>query len=97
MLLQDVFKIIDSLTPEEKLQVKAHIEYPPEELAQLKAEIDAILATAEPVTLQAGTMDVDKLIEATRQMWEGLTDEEIDEVVAMMNEEYIEPERPNDG
>jgi phosphoserine phosphatase len=93
MMLDDVFKMIDQLTPDERQQVKEYIEYPPQTLQE---KIDAILATAEPTELQAGTMDIDKLMEAARAMWEGLTEEEIEAIVQSMNEEYIQPDRTFD-
>lgn len=86
-MLDDVFKMIDRLTPQEKLQVKQYIEDQPDE--SLLERINEILATAEPTELRAGTMDVEKLIEGTRLMWEGLSAEEIEAIVQSMNEEYV--------
>jgi len=45
----------------------------------------------EATELRPGTMDVDKLIIAIDKIREGMSEAEIDAMVAAMNEEYIEP------
>lgn len=93
MILDEVFKIIDRLTAEEKQQVKQYIDQQPD---ALRDEINAILATAQPTPLKAGTMDVDQLLQAAREMWDGLDEREIEAIVQAMNEEYIEPDMTAD-
>jgi hypothetical protein len=64
-------------------EVKDAIDYlSPEERAELRAYLDE----HETLTLRAGTMDIDVLIEAVRVMHEGLTESEWDEIVQAMNE-----------
>jgi uncharacterized protein YeeX (DUF496 family) len=58
------------------------------ELLELRQQIDQRTAQSE---LRAGTMDVDALLNAAKQITEDMSDEEIKEMVAAMNEEYIEP------
>ncbi len=50
MILDDVFKIIDRLTPEQKQQVKQYIDQQPD---KLRAEIDTTLSAAQPTPLEA--------------------------------------------
>ncbi|MBK8022739.1 MAG: hypothetical protein IPK19_15230 [Chloroflexi bacterium] len=69
-------------------EVKAAVDHlSPDERAELRAYLDQ----GEVRVLRAGTMDVDALLEAARQIREGFTDEEWEEVERAMNEEYIEP------
>jgi hypothetical protein len=89
MILDEVFKIIDQLTPEQKQQVKQYIDQQPNVLWD---EINTILASAQTTPLKAGTMDMDRLRHATHAMWDGLDEHEIEAVVQAMNEEYIEPD-----
>lgn len=89
MILEDVFKIIDQLTPKQKQQVKQYIDHQPD---TLKDEIYQILSTAQTIPLQAGTMDMNLLLHAVHNMWDGLDENQIDAIVHAMNEEYIEPE-----
>jgi hypothetical protein len=93
MILDEVFKIIDRLTPEQKQQVKQYIDHQPD---MLRNEIAAILAAAQPTPLKAGTMDMDQLLHATHEMWDGLDESEIEAIVQAMNEEYIEPDMTAD-
>lgn len=51
----------------------------------LSAEIDAILAATQPILLKAGTMDMDRLLDATHAMWDGLNEDEIQAIVQAMN------------
>lgn len=62
----------------------------------LRDEISAILSTAQPTPLKAGTMDIDQLLHAAQDMWAGLDEPEIDAIVQAMNEEYVEPDRASD-
>ena len=93
MILDEVFKIIDRLTPEQKQQVKQYIDDQPD---VLRHEINTILATAQPAPLKAGTMDMDQLLHAAHEMWDGLDESEVETIVLAMNEEYVEPDMPTD-
>jgi hypothetical protein len=93
MILDEVFKIIDRLTPEQKQQVKQYIDQQPD---ALRDEINTILAAAQPTPLKAGTMDIDQLHQAAQEMWAGLDESEVEAIVQAMNEEYIEPDRKAD-
>jgi hypothetical protein len=93
MMLDELFRMIDRLTPEEKQQVRRYIDHQPD---MIQGEIDAILSAAQPVPLKAGTMDVALLLRATDAMWAGMDEDEIDALVQAMNEEYIEPDRAAD-
>lgn len=61
--------------------------FSPEERAELRAYLDE----RETTRLKAGTMNVDALLGAVREMHKGLSESEWDEIVQAMNEEYIEP------
>jgi hypothetical protein len=89
MILERIFKIIDQLTPEQKQQVKQYIDQQPD---TLHTEINAILATAQPIPLQAGTMKIDQLLVAAQEMWTGLDEAEIETIIQTMNAESIEPD-----
>jgi hypothetical protein len=93
MILDEVFKIIDRLTPEQKQQIKQYIDHQPD---VLKNEIDTMLETAQPTPLKAGTMDMDRLLHAAHEMWDGLDEREIEAIVQAMNDEYIEPDMTAD-
>lgn len=93
MILDEIYKIIDRLTPEQKQQVKQYLDHQPD---VLRDEIDTILAAAQPVSLQAGTMNVDQLLQAAHEMWDGLEEGEIEAIVQAMNEEYVEPDLSTD-
>ncbi|MBZ0321179.1 MAG: hypothetical protein K8L91_32495 [Anaerolineae bacterium] len=54
-------------------------------------EIESLLEQAQPVSLKAGTMNVDQLASAFESMREGLSEADLQEIVAAMNEEYLEP------
>lgn len=95
MILEDVFKLIDQLTPEEKRQVSAYIERAQQ--AALRQQIDAILESAPPPNLVAGTMDIDRLMDAVQGMWAGLDEDEIGAIVQAMNEEYIDSDDESDA
>jgi hypothetical protein len=93
MTLNEVFKIIDRLTVEQKQQVKHYIDHQPD---ALRDEVNAILAGAQPTPLSAGTMDMDQLLHAAHDMWDGLDEPEIEAIVQAMNEEYTEPDMTTD-
>lgn len=58
---------------------------------RLIVEIESLLEQAQPVSLQAGTMNVDRLAAALESMREGLNEADLQEIVTAMNEEYLEP------
>ncbi|MBL8161905.1 MAG: hypothetical protein JNJ61_07950 [Anaerolineae bacterium] len=93
MLLDDVFKLIDQLTPDQKRQVRQYID---DQQALLLADIREILASAQPIPLYAGTMDMNKLRYATQSMWAGLDETEIEAIVQSMNEEFLESDKVSD-
>jgi uncharacterized protein YeeX (DUF496 family) len=68
--------------------IKALDDLSDEELNELRREIDL---RTEQEELRSGTMDVDALLRAAADLTDGLTQDEIDAMVAAMNEEYIEP------
>lgn len=53
---------------------------------ELRRQIDEILKDAEPPELVPGTMNMEKLLQGIDAMREGLTQEELDEIVQAMNE-----------
>lgn len=59
--------------------------------AELRTLRQAIDLRTEPEALRAGTMDVDALLSAAAELTDDLTESEVEEMVAAMNEEYIEP------
>jgi uncharacterized protein YeeX (DUF496 family) len=66
-------------------EIKAYVdELSAEDRQQLREYLD------DHIELKAGTMDINKLLEAVDKIREGMSQEEIDEMIALMNEEYIE-------
>ena len=45
--------------------------------------------------LRPGTMDIDKLNAALEAMREGLSEKDLEEIIAAMNEEYLETDDDN--
>lgn len=78
----------------EKTQPSAPQDYQMD--ADLQRELDNILKNAPPVKLVAGTMDVDKLEQVVTEIRESLTQEELEDIVNAMNEEYVKPDDPED-
>lgn len=76
MTLDDVMRIVDRLSPEERDLLREYLD---------KQQLNP----GEPRT---GTMNVDVLTEAARAIREGFTDEEWDEIEAAMNDarSYVE-------
>lgn len=93
MMLDEVFRLIDQLTPEQRQQVKHYIDH---EADTLRNNINAILQSAQSTKLQAGTMNMEKLLRATQGMWDGLNEDEINAIVQAMNEETIKPDSSTD-
>jgi hypothetical protein len=77
MSLQEAIKVVEQLSPEELRQLRAYLD---EREANTHIELD--LSPAERAR---------RLNEAFDQLREGLTEEELEEMSAAMNEEYIEP------
>jgi uncharacterized alpha-E superfamily protein len=75
MTLQAVKEVVDQLSPAERAELRDYLEE----------------QTVDVSMLRPGTMDVDALLEAAREIREGFSKEEWEEIVAAMNEEYIEP------
>jgi hypothetical protein len=73
--LQHVIRAVDHLSPEER--------------AELRQYLDEYPPVQEP--LQAGTMDIDSLLAAAQAIRESMSPEDYEEMLAAMNEEYIEP------
>lgn len=61
-----------------------------QERDQLLREISTTQRAAKPEKLIAGTMDVDKLAASLDLIRENLVEEDIEEIIQAMNEEYIE-------
>ncbi|MEL6408048.1 MAG: hypothetical protein AAFR81_27005 [Chloroflexota bacterium] len=87
MTLQELIHAIDNLSPDEVAQVKAHIEKRQSSQrmshslsSDLERELENALAEAQPVTLQAGTMDVDQLESAMASIREGFTQQELNSI-----------------
>lgn len=78
MTLDDIKHAVDTLSLDERLQLRAYID-------QHTPNQDE----AVPPHLQPGTMRIEKLMEAARQIREGTTDEEWAEIEAAINDDYI--------
>lgn len=90
MNLQDMKKAVDRLSPAERDELREYLEQ-----QTLKHEITLLLAKEPPEQLRAGTLDMDQLRKASEGMWDGLDEEEIDVIIAAMNEKNIKPETTN--
>lgn len=80
--LQTLFEVIDQLPPDELEQVERHIE-------QRRQELNQVRVNSEDVEERIAALH-----KATENFWEGFTEVEVEEIVAAMNDEYIEPEDP---
>lgn len=89
--LQDMKKAVDTLSPAERDELREYLEQ-----QTLKHEIEILLAKEPPETLQAGTLDMARLREATEGMWHGLDEAAIHAIVTAMIEKDIKPETSND-
>ena len=78
MTLDELIKAVDTLSSEEFRQLRNYVNQ-----RHVHEQVDT--------ELRAGTMNVDALMRAVDQIREGLTEEEIETMVAAMNEEYVEP------
>lgn len=78
MMLDELMKAVDRLSNEELRQLRDYVN-------QRHTDEE------EETELLTGTMNVDALMRAVDEIREGLTEAEIDEMIAAMNEEYIEP------
>lgn len=104
MTLQEILEALDELSWEEMEALQQHLDQRrsghQRDLmteAAVRRQIDDILKDAEPVELVAGTMDVEKLEATMESIRNSLTQEELDEIIWAMNEEYIEPDSPSNG
>jgi uncharacterized alpha-E superfamily protein len=77
MTLQAVKEVVDQLSPAERAELLRYLE-----------EEVSILLPKYPLSAEERIQNMD---EAARAIREGFTDAEWEEVVAAMNEEYIEP------
>ncbi len=75
MTLQELFRAVDRLSPDERAELRTYIDQQPD-----------VPAHETPVEERIHKMD-----EAARMIRESLTDEEWDEIERAMNDEYIEP------
>jgi hypothetical protein len=91
LIAPDLLHQLESLASQEKRTVDDLLRdmltqyVPPRQADLLRDEINAILESAEPVSLKAGTMDMDRLSRATHDMWAGLDESEITAIVQAMN------------
>ncbi len=101
MTLQDILQAIDTLPAEDldlieqRIQDKRSIIVKQDDKPVLDDEwaleqIQEILKDVPSTPITYGTMDVNKLIRGIQEIREGLTDDEIAEMIAIMNEEYVE-------
>lgn len=67
---------------------------PPDELEQVQQRLEQRRASQKHVSEEDIDERIGALHKAVENFWEGFTDEEVDEIVAAMNSEYIEPEDP---
>ena len=74
MTLQELFKTVNRLSPEERAQLRAYLDQQEVDRAQLKT----------------GTMNVDILLQAAQAIRADMNAGEFDQMIAAMNEEYIE-------
>jgi hypothetical protein len=77
MTLQEVIKVVDTLSPEE--------------LRELRTYLDQREGTVQPALELAPEERARQLDEAFERLREGLTQKQIDEMTEAMNAEYIEP------
>lgn len=77
MTLQEVIKVVDTLSPEE--------------LRELRMYLDQREGTVQPALELAPEERARQLDEAFERLREGLTQTQIDEMTEAMNAEYIEP------
>jgi hypothetical protein len=77
-MLDELMRAVDELSDEELRQLRDYVN-------------QRHTSDEEDTELRAGTMNVDALMRAVDEIREGLTQQELDEMIAAMNEEYIEP------
>jgi hypothetical protein len=74
MTLNELMKAVDALSDEELRQLRDYVN-------------QRHVHEHEQTELRAGTMNVDALMSAVEEIREGLTEQELDEMIAAMNEE----------
>ena len=104
MTLQEILKAVDDLPWDDLEKLQQHIDHrraarqpAPMSEDDLRRQIDEILKDAEPVELVRGTMNVDELMRGIDAIREGLSQQELDEIVKAMNEEYVEIDEAEDA
>lgn len=90
MTLRDMKKAVDTLSPEERNELREYIEQ-----QTIKQEIEAMLADESPESFRSGTLDMDRLRQAAAGMWADLDENEIDSIVTAMTEKNIKSNRTN--
>lgn len=81
-LLNEAMSLVKQLSPGERKSLVDYIDaidYAPPDQAELAAP-----------SLRAGTMDVEALLAAARQIRDGLSERELHDMIKDMNEEYVE-------
>ena len=100
MTLQDILEVIDTLPSEDLEQVEQRIHHrkklddkpkdtPVLDDAWALAQIRDILKDVPPTPIIYGTMDADKFLAAMKEMHDELSEEDREEIIRAMNEEYI--------
>lgn len=92
MTIEDLLRAVDTLTWDDLALLQRRIAERRQtalDAQDLMAKIGPFLQEAEPVTLRAGTMDVDKLREGVAGMWAGLSTADVEAIVAAMNDAVI--------
>ncbi|MDQ7027693.1 MAG: hypothetical protein Q9P01_19035 [Anaerolineae bacterium] len=81
MTFEEVLRVVDQFSEDERQRLRQYLE---------QMEI-----TNTHTDLKAGTMDVDVLLAAVDDMRRGLSNDDLNEMLAAMNEEYIKPADDN--
>ena len=102
MTLQEILDAIDTLPNEDLAQIEERIlnrqksAHSPRvdksiwEQDWVKQQMQAISQDVQPVELIAGTMNTESFLQTMQKIHDELTDEEIEDAIEAMNEEYIE-------
>ena len=75
LTLQEVKTAIDKLSPEDRHELRDYLNQ----------------QDSESMDFKAGTMDIEKLLEAAKAIRESMNPKDFEEMIDAMNEEYIEP------
>lgn len=82
--VEQIISQLQQLPTEDLEQIEAAIEAHKRRI-RIQRAVEAARRNTPPRELKAGTMDVDKLMAAIASIREGLSDDEIDELIAAMN------------